>query len=199
MTAAISGSIPAQSARTNVHNEFLRVQAETRRIRLEFLQAELTLSYTIACFPKPGDGPCLAETCYWTALKGYNIVRNLLIERHLVGRQQELETRLDQLRAVLANGQPSSQPGPAEAACPETVLIGPANAGPEHSPNHLTPREVEVLKYIAEGRSTKQVAGILGMAFRTAACHRYRIMEKLNIHETAGLVRYAIRQGMIQA
>jgi DNA-binding NarL/FixJ family response regulator len=63
----------------------------------------------------------------------------------------------------------------------------------------LTPRELQVLQLVAEGKTTKEVASLLGVSFKTAESHRTRIMEKLDIHETAGLVRYAIRKGVIQA
>ena len=63
----------------------------------------------------------------------------------------------------------------------------------------LTRRESEVLKCLAEGHSTKQTANILGIAFKTGVHHRYRLMEKLDIHKTADLVRYAIRQGLVEA
>jgi two-component system response regulator NreC len=63
----------------------------------------------------------------------------------------------------------------------------------------LTPRELQVLQLVAEGKTTKEVASLLGVSFKTAESHRTRIMEKLDIHETAGLVRYAIRKGIIQA
>lgn len=62
----------------------------------------------------------------------------------------------------------------------------------------LTSREREVLQLVAEGRTTKEVASVLSIGVKTAETHRYRIMEKLNIHDTASLVRYAIRQGVIQ-
>ena len=62
----------------------------------------------------------------------------------------------------------------------------------------LTSRELQVLQLVAEGRSTKVVASLLGISFKTAESHRTRIMTKLGIHETAGLVRYAIRRGLIQ-
>jgi two-component system, NarL family, response regulator NreC len=62
----------------------------------------------------------------------------------------------------------------------------------------LTVREREVLQLVAEGRTTKQIAKLLGVSAKTAESHRSRIMAKLEIHETAGLVRYAIRQGLIQ-
>lgn len=63
----------------------------------------------------------------------------------------------------------------------------------------LTLREREVLQLIAEGHKTKQVASKLGISVKTAESHRTRIMNKLDIHETAGLVRYAIRRGLISA
>ncbi|MGE5199235.1 MAG: response regulator [Rhodospirillaceae bacterium] len=71
-------------------------------------------------------------------------------------------------------------------------------AGREAPPNPLTPRESEVLQLVAEGRTTKEVASILKLTVKTAESYRARIMEKLDIHETAGLVRYAIRRGIIQ-
>ncbi len=51
---------------------------------------------------------------------------------------------------------------------------------------------------VAEGKTTKEIAQLLGLTVRTTDSYRTRIMEKLDIHETAGLVRYAIRQGLIQ-
>jgi DNA-binding NarL/FixJ family response regulator len=62
----------------------------------------------------------------------------------------------------------------------------------------LSARERQVLQLVAEGKSTKEVAGLLGITFKTAESHRTRIMDKLDIHETASLVRYAIRRGLIQ-
>jgi len=62
----------------------------------------------------------------------------------------------------------------------------------------LSPRERQVLQLVAEGKSTKEIAGLLGISIKTAESHRTRIMEKLDLHETASLVRYAIRQGLIQ-
>ena len=63
----------------------------------------------------------------------------------------------------------------------------------------LTPRERQVLQLVAEGKTTRQAAELLNISVKTAETHRNRIMEKLNVHETAGLVRYAIRRGLIQA
>jgi len=63
----------------------------------------------------------------------------------------------------------------------------------------LTLREREVLQLIAEGQKTKQVAARLGISVKTAESHRTRLMNKLDIHDTASLVRYAIRRGLISA
>lgn len=63
----------------------------------------------------------------------------------------------------------------------------------------LTLRERQVLQLVAEGKSTKELASILGISDRTGGSHRTRIMDKLEIHETASLVRYAIREGLIEA
>ena len=63
----------------------------------------------------------------------------------------------------------------------------------------LSPREREVLQLIAEGMTTKGIAATLNISFKTAESHRSRIMSKLEIHETAGLVRYAIRNRLIEA
>lgn len=63
----------------------------------------------------------------------------------------------------------------------------------------LTPRERQVLQLIAESKTTKEIAALLEISVKTVETYRSRIMEKLNIHETAGVVRYAIRHGVVQA
>ncbi len=67
------------------------------------------------------------------------------------------------------------------------------------SPDPLTPRERQVLQLIAEGKTTKEVANLLSISVKTAEAHRTKIMSKLDTHGTAGLVRYAIRRGLVQA
>lgn len=61
----------------------------------------------------------------------------------------------------------------------------------------LTARERQVLQLVAEGKTTKEVASLLDVSVKTAETHRTNLMKKLDIHETAGLVRYAIRTGII--
>ncbi len=62
----------------------------------------------------------------------------------------------------------------------------------------LTKRETEVLKLIALGNTNRQIADQLFLSFRTVNTHRANIMQKLDIHETAGLVRHAIRLGLVE-
>jgi two-component system, NarL family, response regulator NreC len=68
----------------------------------------------------------------------------------------------------------------------------------ERPSDPLSVRERQVLQLIAEGKSTKDAASLLGISVKTAESHRTRLMQKLDIHETASLVRYAIRRGLIQ-
>lgn len=61
----------------------------------------------------------------------------------------------------------------------------------------LTERERQMLVLIADGKSTKEAARRLGISYKTADSHRSRVLEKLGVHETASMVRYAIRAGLI--
>ena len=69
---------------------------------------------------------------------------------------------------------------------------------PKTKGNRLSSREVEVLQLIAEGHPNKQIAAELGVGFKTVDNHRQRLMGKLNIHDVAGLTRYAIAEGIIK-
>jgi DNA-binding NarL/FixJ family response regulator len=77
-------------------------------------------------------------------------------------------------------------------------VVDSYRSGEEVPQDPLTPREREVLQLIAEGHTTKEIAQALGISFKTAESHRSHLMTKLDIHVTAGLVRYAIRRGLVQ-
>jgi DNA-binding NarL/FixJ family response regulator len=64
-------------------------------------------------------------------------------------------------------------------------------------PDPLTSREREILQRIAEGQTTKEIAAYLGLSVKTVESHRINLMRKLDIHEAATLVRYAVRRGLI--
>jgi DNA-binding NarL/FixJ family response regulator len=63
----------------------------------------------------------------------------------------------------------------------------------------LTSRERQIVQLIAEGKTTKEIAAAMNLSVNTAESYRARVMSKLNIHHTAGIVRYAIRRGMVLA
>jgi DNA-binding NarL/FixJ family response regulator len=67
------------------------------------------------------------------------------------------------------------------------------------SANRLSSREMEVLQLIAEGKANKETAALLGIGIKTVEKHREHLMDKLNIHDTAGLTRYAISAGIIES
>ena len=65
--------------------------------------------------------------------------------------------------------------------------------------NSLTPRERQILQLVAEGRTSKAIADALDLGVKSVESYRTRVMQKLEIHNTAGLMRYAIRRGLVQA
>jgi DNA-binding NarL/FixJ family response regulator len=64
-------------------------------------------------------------------------------------------------------------------------------------PELLTPRQREILKLIAEGKSTKEIARVLDISVKTVDTHRSQLMKQLNVHEIASLVRHAMRMGLV--
>ena len=101
----------------------------------------------------------------------------------------------DLLRAIeeVSQGALYVSPGASQAvvdACRDAAG-GIAVAG------RLSPRERQVVQLVAEGKSTKQIAAALHITVKTAEFHRGRVMKKLSIHDVAGLVRYAIREGLV--
>ena len=80
-----------------------------------------------------------------------------------------------------------------------TAVVQAYVRGTPLPPDPLTSREREVVQRIAEGQTTKEIAADLGLSVKTVESHRINLMRKLDIHETATLVRYAIRRGLITA
>jgi DNA-binding NarL/FixJ family response regulator len=81
------------------------------------------------------------------------------------------------------------------------AFLGRTNGAHEESDwlDKLTPRQREILQLIAEGKSSKQIAHLLDASVKTVESHRASLMERLDIHDVAGLVRYAIRNGLVSA
>ncbi|HYT83234.1 MAG TPA: response regulator transcription factor [Gemmatimonadales bacterium] len=110
--------------------------------------------------------------------------------RGFVTKKQDIED-LDRAIQEVSKGGFYVSPGVSQA-----VIDAVKGAPPDGAPR-LSRRERQVVQLVAEGKSTKQIAELLTISVKTAEFHRGRIMKKLNIHDTAGLVRYAIREGLI--
>jgi DNA-binding NarL/FixJ family response regulator len=117
------------------------------------------------------------------------------LEAGVVGYVLKTEAMADLVRALheVARGHTYLSPGISRTIVEACLGRRRPTADP------LTPREKEVLQLVAEGKTTKEVAQILGVSVKTVEFHRSRLMSKLEVHETASLVRYAIRKGIVQA
>ncbi len=112
--------------------------------------------------------------------------------RGYVLKTQAAEDLVHAIGAVLAGGRYLS-PGISN------MIVDGYLSGAQAMSDPLAPRERQVLQLVAEGKTSKEIATILGLSVKTAESYRSRVMEKLEIHETAGLVRYAIRHGFVDA
>jgi len=77
--------------------------------------------------------------------------------------------------------------------------VGANLAAPMDLSDRLTSREREIVQLVSEGKSTKEVASLLGISVKTAETHRANIMRKLQVHSVTDLVRYAVRNEIVQA
>ncbi|HEY2981211.1 MAG TPA: response regulator transcription factor [Anaerolineales bacterium] len=110
--------------------------------------------------------------------------------RGYVLKTQAAEDLISAIRDIL-RGETYLSAGVA-ASVVDAVLENTNSAG-----DPLTARERQILQLVAEGNTTKEIAKLLNVSFKTAESHRNHIMKKLDIHDVAGLVRYAIRQGLL--
>lgn len=98
------------------------------------------------------------------------------------------------LRAV-ARGETYLSPAISKRVVEDYLAQAPAGRGGAAA-QVLTARQREILQLIAEGKTTKQIAALLGVSIKTVETHRADLMERLGIHDLAGLVRYALREGL---
>jgi len=122
--------------------------------------------------------------------KGYVLQALRAGARGYVLKTQAAEDLISAIREIL-RGETYLSPGLA-ASVVDAVLESTNEAA-----DPLTARERQILQLVAEGNTTKEIARLLNVSFKTAESHRNHIMKKLDIHEVAGLVRYAIRQGLL--
>jgi DNA-binding NarL/FixJ family response regulator len=97
---------------------------------------------------------------------------------------------------VVAQGKPFFSPAIADTLL-EDYMRQLQQRGLQDSYDLLTEREKEILQLLAEGKSNKDVAGVLNLSTNTVETHRTRIMQKLDLHSTADIVLYAVRKGII--
>jgi two-component system response regulator NreC len=112
--------------------------------------------------------------------------------RGYVLKTQAAEDLISAIREIL-RGETYLSPGVAASVVDAFLENTDETADP------LTARERQILQLVAEGNTTKEIARLLNVSFKTAESHRNHIMKKLDIHEVAGLVRYAIRKGLLHA
>jgi DNA-binding NarL/FixJ family response regulator len=103
-------------------------------------------------------------------------------------------TEMEQALRVVARGEKHIT-----SAVAGHLIAGLLKGGEATSLERLTPRQREVLQLVAEGNTSKKIAKKLGIGVKTADAHRGELMKVLGIHDSAGLVRYAIRMGVISA
>ena len=134
-------------------------------------------------------------------------IKTILLTRH-----DEDEYLIEALRAgvkgyILKNQAASDLVHAIQLVCRGQVYLSPGMSSvvvdaylskAELRVDPISSREREVLQLIAEGKSTKDIASLLGISVKTADSHRSRLMRKLDIHEVASLVRYAVRKGLVQ-
>jgi DNA-binding NarL/FixJ family response regulator len=100
---------------------------------------------------------------------------------------------LGQAFQTAAMGEPYLSPALSRALVSSSIRRGE----PQDTREHLTDRQREVLKLVTEGNSMKVIASILGISVKTVEAHRAQVCERLGIHDVPGLMRYAIRHGII--
>jgi DNA-binding NarL/FixJ family response regulator len=106
------------------------------------------------------------------------------------------EGELEQALRTVAGGQPWLSPSISKTVVEALAQREKAPPGPFEL---LSPRQREILQLIAEGRTSKEIAHDLKLSLKTVESHRSELMDRLGIHGVAGLVRYAIRAGIVQS
>src|SRR5260370_30693987 len=105
----------------------------------------------------------------------------------------ELETAI----RTVARGDKYLTPAISEQIIAGVTAAKGEGAGSAPAAESLTQRQREILQLIAEGRTTREIAEILHISVKTVETHRTLLMDRLNLHDVAGLVRYAIRIGLV--
>ncbi len=185
-----------QPAGDFARSELKALLGQNQLLRVKSLISRIDVSLTLASVGRTDMDLGYIETgerCLRLARQGYHGALAALAGVSTAGAEREaILARLEDLRRALAGlnePMPDSAPLPAATASSAPPVNGTAA--------RLTHREQDVVKLVAEGLSTKQIAAKLGITFKTAACHRCNAMSKLGVQNAASLVSSVIRLGLI--
>jgi len=133
--------------------------------------------------PKPID----------TSLSGLDFLHSVIREQQdaldgLESSRRELESVVEHLLVSRRN---------ANTHRPVQDGVHSGHAAITETRSSLSKREIQVLRLMVEGKTSREIAADLGISFKTAVTHRASIMSKLDVHETASVVREAIRRGLV--
>jgi DNA-binding NarL/FixJ family response regulator len=125
------------------------------------------------------------------------IMRALEIGAHGYLLKDATATELEQALQALRNGERYLSPAIAHTVINQALIRAKASK-PEAVENHnLTTRQLEILRLIVRGKSTREIASGLGLSIKTVETHRSQVMKRLQIHDVAGLVLFCVREGII--
>jgi len=111
--------------------------------------------------------------------------------------KQSAASELPQAIEAVLNGQTYLTPAITKPIL--DTMLQPGKAGVRKSSADVTPRQREVLQLIGEGKSTKEIATLLNVSVKTVEFHKARLMEQLDLHSTAALIKFAIAEGLASA
>jgi len=111
--------------------------------------------------------------------------------------KQSAASELQQAIETVLNGQTYLTPSITKPILDR--MLQPAQTETRKSVAELTPRQREVLQLVGEGKSTKEMATVLNVSVKTVEFHKARLMEQLDLHSTAALIKFAIAEGLASA
>jgi len=107
-------------------------------------------------------------------------------------------TELEQALAALRSGERYLSPAIAHTVINQALMRAQHGKQPNVDRHNLTARQLEILRLIVRGKSTREIAAGLGLSIKTVETHRSQIMKRLQIHDVAGLVLFAVREKIIR-
>lgn len=106
-------------------------------------------------------------------------------------------TELEQALEALSNGERYLSPAIAHTVINQALISVQASKPEIPQTHNLTARQLEILRLIVRGKSTREIASGLGLSIKTVETHRAQVMKRLGIHDVAGLVLFCVREGII--